>query len=565
MSAAQEVREPAARYMVTLQPAPVQQFDRLAGADGGMVRLRQLILSLAFQGRLVPQNPEEEPANLLVSRLVAERVESKSRRRKVVEAGAEGDVELIAAQPSSWCEAPLTAIAIKLTDGSHNPPTDAGTGFPMLSSQNVLDDGTIDFGAPSRYVSVADFERENARTGATPGDVLLTIVASLGRSAVVPNDAPRFLLQRSVAVIRTGLNPSYLAMFLRSPAARAFYDEHGKGTAQRGIYLGKLGELRVPIAPLGEQARIVARVDELMRLCDALEEKGRLEAEQHARLLSTLLGTLTDSATPEELAANWQRVAEHFDLLLDRPEAVDELDRVILDLAVQGKLVPQDPSEGDGHEYLATIRAGLRRRDVVEPVGDVEAAMTPMPIGWSPTRLGEVIELISGQHLAPDEYSEGLGHGIPYLTGPAEFGSISPQPTRSTRERRAVARQGDILITVKGAGVGKLNIVEHEELAISRQLMAVRVGESSRDFVWLQLMTMAQHFRAQSVGIAIPGIGRRDIERAVLGWPPIAEQRRIVARVTELRRLCATLRQRLQAQQATQSRLAEALVEQALA
>ena len=91
-----------------------------------------------------------------------------------------------------------------------------------------------------------------------------------------------------------------------------------------------------PLPPLTEQSRIVARVEELMRLCDALEAKGRLEAEQHARLLGALLGTLTDSATPEELAANWQRVADHFDLLLDRPEAVDALEQTILQLAVRG-------------------------------------------------------------------------------------------------------------------------------------------------------------------------------------------------------------------------------------
>ncbi len=81
-----------------------------------------------------------------------------------------------------------------------------------------------------------------------------------------------------------------------------------------------------------------------MRLCDALQAKGQLEAAQHAQLVSTLLGTLTASATPEELADNWQRVAQHFDLLLDRPEAIDALEQTLLQLAVRGLLVPQDPT-----------------------------------------------------------------------------------------------------------------------------------------------------------------------------------------------------------------------------
>ncbi len=81
-----------------------------------------------------------------------------------------------------------------------------------------------------------------------------------------------------------------------------------------------------------------------MRLCDALEAKGRLEAAQHAQLVTTLLATLTDSATPEALTENWQRLATHFDTLLDRPEAVDALEQTILQLAVRGLLVPQDPA-----------------------------------------------------------------------------------------------------------------------------------------------------------------------------------------------------------------------------
>jgi type I restriction enzyme S subunit len=99
------------------------------------------------------------------------------------------------------------------------------------------------------------------------------------------------------------------------------------------------------VPPLAEQSRIVTRVEELMRLCDALEAKGQLEAAQHAQLVSTLLATLTDSATPEALTENWQRLAIHFDTLLDRPEAVDALEQTILQLAVRGQLVPQDPAD----------------------------------------------------------------------------------------------------------------------------------------------------------------------------------------------------------------------------
>jgi len=115
--------------------------------------------------------------------------------------------------------------------------------------------------------------------------------------------------------------------------ARSYYDKHGKGTAQKGIYLGKLGEIPVAIPPLAEQHRIVAKVDELMALCDRLEAEQADAGAAHARLVATLLGTLTQSADAAELAANWQRLAEHFDTLFTTESSLDALKQTILQLS----------------------------------------------------------------------------------------------------------------------------------------------------------------------------------------------------------------------------------------
>ena len=326
----------------------------------------------------------------------------------------------------------------------------------------------------------------------------------------------------------------------------------------------------IPLPPLAEQSRIVTRVDALMRLCDALEAKGQLEAAQHAQLVSTLLGTLTASTTPEELAANWQRVAHHFDLLLDRPEAIDALEQTLLQLAVRGLLVPQDPTDEPASALLQKIRAekdrliatGQIKRNKPQPPITEEEKPFELPVRWEWVRMGALIELVSGQHLGPSEYVDGLTAGLPYLTGPAEFGAMSPEPTRSTHERRAVAICDDILITVKGSGVGKLNVVKHDEMAISRQLMAIRPILLDAEFLMILLQTMSLYFHAKSIGIAIPGIGREDVTHAEFGLPPLPEQSRIVTRVTALRRLCADLRQRLAERQSVQARLAEALVQE---
>ena len=577
MSAVLEALEPSARYLDVIEPKLVQQFDLLVGASAGVARLRELILALAMKGKLVPQDPTDESAAQLVMRLIAERGESTLRRRMSTSTGVHPVGQASDSLPSSWAVASLSAISVKLTDGSHNPPRDAGSGIPMLSSQNVLESGAIDFDSPTRYVSIDDFERENTRTNATPGDVLLTIVASLGRSAVVPVDAPAFVLQRSVAVIRTGLVPSFLAIFLRSPAARAYYDQHGKGTAQKGIYLGKLGELTLPIPPLAEQARIVARVDELMQLCDALEAKGRLEAQQHARLLETLLGTLTDSTTPEELVANWQRVADHFDLLLDRPEAVDVLEQTVLQLAVRGLLVPQVPNDEPASVLLQRIRAekdrliseGKIKRD--KPLSLVTDAEKPfeLPQGWEWVPLQHVGYTQTGT--TPDKKNPHFyGSDIPFIKpGDIYLDRIDYENEGLTElglaDSGRVAPAGSVLMVCIGT-IGKSNLCQ-QKCSFNQQINSITPVFCNPDYINLYLWSPSfqSEASARSSSTTISILNKGKWEAIPIALPPLQEQFRIVALFEELRQFCADLRQRLAASQATQSRLAEALVEAATA
>lgn len=158
-------------------------------------------------------------------------------------------------------------------------------------------------------------------------------------------------------------------------------------------------------------------------------------------------------------------------------------------------------------------------------------------------RLGDVVDLISGQHLKPDEYNENHD-GIPYLTGPADFTDLGPVPTRWTHERRAVAVKGDVLLTVKGAGIGKLCVLDCPEAAISRQLMAVRPTGIVGGYLRLVLTSLRGRLRSAQVGIAIPGVSRSDVLNCPLALPPSAQQELILAKVEELMGLCGELEAR---------------------
>jgi type I restriction enzyme S subunit len=235
--------------------------------------------------------------------------------------------------------------------------------------------------------------------------------------------------------------------------------------------------------------------------------------------------------------------------------------------------VPQDPNDEPASELLKRIQAEkarlvaegkIKKDKPLLPITDKGRSFS-QPQGWERINFGEIIELVSGQHLNPTEYFEKSKNGsIPYITGPADFGDEGPVPTRHTCERRALSVYRDILVTVKGSGVGKTNTVCQKELAISRQLMAVRPIIVNVNFIEKLLITLAELFQKLTVGIAIPGISREDILYAVIEIPPLAEQHRIVAKVDELMTLCDQLKARIIAANQLQQKLADVMVEQAI-
>lgn len=213
--------------------------------------------------------------------------------------------------PKGWAEVPLKEVAKKITDGSHNPPRDQPNGIPMLSARNIRS-GLVHFDE-FRRISPDEFEVEHRRSRITRGDVLLTIVGAIGRSAVVQTDE-RFAVQRSVAVIGelSGVLPAYLAKCTSGPAYQAWLLENSRGTAQKGVYLKKLATSVIPLPPLPEQKRIVAKLDELnAKSARASTELARVEPLVHrykqAMLRKAFSGELTrEWRTQRANLASWQ-------------------------------------------------------------------------------------------------------------------------------------------------------------------------------------------------------------------------------------------------------------------
>ena len=551
----------------------------------GIKKLRELILELAVRGKLVPQDPNDEPASELLKRIAAEKAElvkqGKIKKQKPLPEISEEEkpFEL----PAGWEWARLGVLCKKLTDGSHNPPKDAGNGYPMLSSQNIQD-GYIDIENPSRYVSEDDFEKENARTLVQKNDVLLTIVGSIGRSAVVL-DHKSFVLQRSVAVIATSLYSHFLSNFFKAITAQNYFIENGKGTAQKGIYLGQLSLMLIPVPALVEQKRISDRLNELMILCDQLEQHSLTSLDAHQQLVETLLTTLTDSQNADELAENWARISEHFDTLFTTEASIDALKQTILQLAVMGKLVPQDPNDEPASELLKRIAqekaqlvkdGKIKKQKPLPPISDEEKPFE-LPEGWEWCKFGLISEFINGDRGSnyPNK-NEYVVHGIPWInTGHIEKnGTLSITDMNFITEKKfnelrsGKIQSGDLVYCLRGATFGKTAFVKpYESGAIASSLMIIRpfireMGEYIYNYL-ISPFGRSQIFRFDN-GSAQPNLSANSVMLYAFACPPLQEQFRIHKKITELFHICDNLKLQTQSAQQTQLHLADALTDAAI-
>ncbi|MCL4771995.1 MAG: restriction endonuclease subunit S [Burkholderiaceae bacterium] len=547
----------------------LSNMELLATAPGGVAKLRELILTLAVQGKLVPHDPADEPAGVLLQKIRAEKdrliAEGKIKRDKPL--AKIGEEEKPFELPVGWAFSRLGDLLLSIRSGgtpSKQNPAYWGGDIPWASVKD------LGFGEPlTDTQDRITIEGLHAGSQLAPaGSILICTRMGLGKIGEALIDVA--INQDLKAVqLGAGVDKQHFINFFKTLSVV------GSGMTVAGIKQDELLSFVVPVPPAAEQSRIVTRVEALMRLCDALEAKGQLEAAHHAQLVSTLLGTLTASTTPEELAANWQRVAQHFDVLLDRPEAIDALEQTLLQLAVRGLLVPQDPTDEPASALLQKIRAEkdrliatgqIKRDKPLPPITDEEKPFE-LPVGWEWVRVGSVGVTQTGgtPSSSKPEFFDGE---FPFI-GP---GQITPsgeilQPEKFISElgcaESAVAEPGDILMVCIGGSIGKC-VCAPFATAFNQQINAIRPLVALSEFVLIAMKAtdFVSAVLSTATGSATPIISKGKWDLLLLPMPPFAEQSRIVTRVTALRRLCADLRHRLAEREAVQARLAEALVQQ---
>jgi type I restriction enzyme, S subunit len=592
----------------------------------GIKKLRELILELAVRGKLVPQasrearnSPNYEPASVLLERIAAEKVqlvkEGKLKKQKPLPEISEDEKPFELPQGWAWARLSQTGLG--------------STGKTPSTKQPIFFEGNIPFIGPGQITPAGIILKSDkflSESGlghsseALPDDIFMVCIGgSIGKAAIVVERSG--FNQQINCISPIYIISTYLYFALSTYSFYYSVLEKATGSATPIINRGKWEELLVPIPPLEEQHRIVAKVDELMLLCDALEAQTEASIAAHQTLVETLLNALllpnttqqtttnasntladslepdfdnSDANSPEPSLANsfdkaWLRIAVHFDTLFTTAASIDTLKQTILQLAVMGKLVEQASCEARkspnyepaaklleriAKEKAQLIKDGKIKKQKPLPAITDEEKPFELPEGWAYERIGTFGIVGTG---ATPSRSNPL-YWDPAVVNWVSSGETSDFFVAQTKEKVSelaiketnvsIYPVGTLIVAMYGQGKTRGQITELLEPAGTNQacaaIMLVDQSINHKDYVKLFFRKAYLELREHAAGGAQPNLNVGKIAATIVPIPPLEEQHRIVAKVDELMALCDQLKTRLSDAQTTQLHLTDAIVEQAM-
>ena len=377
---------------------------RSSGASNsiyGVQKLRTLILDLAVHGKLISQ----VDSKVDVKKLIENHIQEKGLKIKKPFINDETIL------PHHWVRVNLATIAEHNTGKTLDKNRNTGSSRPYITTSNLYW-GRFELNNLKEFL-IEDSELE--RCQATKGDLLVIEGGDAGRSAIWLDEEP-ICFQNHIHRVRpfSGITSEYLYRCFEQFYLSGEIENYRQGVGIKSLSGKKLAQIPINLPPLEEQRRIVAKVDELMQLCDQLEQQQNISTEAHEQLVDVLLNALTNSADADEFQQNWQRISANFDLLFTTDYSIEQLKQTILQLAVMGKLVKQDPRDEPASELLKQIaeeKAKLVKEGKIKkskPLPEITDDEKPfeLPSGWEYQRLGNVIQISSGDGLTSAEMAK---------------------------------------------------------------------------------------------------------------------------------------------------------------
>jgi type I restriction enzyme S subunit len=530
-------------------------WDRSSHVADGIARLRQLVVDLAVRGHLLDHNARAERRDGALGPLAA--------------TYSSGDPLVEATVPTTWRWTNLVSVAhLENGDRSKNYPSKdhrVASGIPFVNAGHLQDDRVdtqdMDYISEDRFALL--------RSGKfVKDDLLFCLRGSLGKVARVSN-LGRGAIASSLIIVRAGpsVQAPYLHLVLKSGLVRDQIRKFDNGTAQPNLAGKDLGRFSIALPPLGQQQRIVAKVDELMALCDELEAAQTEREARRDRLRATLLRNLVAPDEPKEHARFFLRQSTR---VITKPEHVAGVREAILDLAVRGRLVAQDAEETVG----SAASPPSRRRP---PPREAELELPfAMPSNWRVVPVQALLdparEISYGVIKLGTEPTSG---GVPTLrcsdVKPRGLVLGNVRRVDETIEReyaRTRLSGGEVVINVRGTLGGVAQIPpELKGYNVAREVAVIPIAGGVDGSYVVNAMASPYFWDCvqQSLrGIAYVGLNLKTLRALPIPLPPLAEQHRIVAKVDELMAVCDELEQSLATEQTERARLLEALLRAAL-
>lgn len=544
-------------------------YERIADAPDAIARLRRFVLDLAVRGKLVPQDPNDEPASELLKRIAAE-------KGRLVKAGEfheprsfvhidRRDLPFVPATHWGWIrliDIARPSYGFAFSSGRFNS---AKRGMPLIRIRDI-----------SKVDTEAYFDGEyDPAYVVKAGDYLVGMDGDFNLRRWKGKDG---LLNQRVMRIngwRCGVDPE----FVKLPLQFVLDHLHGETslTTVKHLSAKQVNGIEIPLPPLAEQRRIVAKVDELMALCDRLEAARRTREAVRDELTAASLARL-NAPDPQTFRDDARFALDNLPALTARADQIKQLRQTIIGLAAVGKLSPNGSASRQASIELDAVKKNkaqleLRKSKKIAPIS-FDEYWCELPSGWEWARWDQITDWITYGFTRPMPHTK---DGVPIVTGKNVnqgkiiFETSDRTPIGSYQELNDKDRpkRGDILITKDGS-IGRTAIVDTDEPFCINQSVAVlwlRSCHFERRFLQLALdcPQTQKALLARTEGVAIKHISVIDLGKMVLPVPPLAEQRRIVTKVDALMALCDRLEASLATADDTRRRLLEALLAETLA
>ena len=541
-------------------------YERIADAPDAIVRLRRFILDLAVRGKLVGQDPNDEPASELLKRIAAEkaRLVKAGEIRKPRDLDGGNDLPTPFEVPTCWRCVRLDGVGAIIGGGTPSASdadnfADPGTGVPWLTPADLG-------GFSERFISrgARDLSEKGLQTSSATlmpaGTVLFTSRAPIGYIAIAANPISTNQGFKSIVPYVPDCS-RFIALAMKTFAPEI--DAKAPGTTFKEVSGKIVAGVSFSLPPLAEQRRIVAKVDELMALCDRLEAARAEREATRDRLATASLARLNAPDLDPTTFRNHAAFAlENLAPFTTRLDQVKALRQTVLNLAVRGKLVEQDPKDeptGEALERIRIEREGLVQRKIIRrerPLAKIGTDEPPfeIPLQWRWKRIGEVALFTQYGTSTKSIPSE---QGVPVLTmgniqdGVVVLGNEKKIPATSDEFPALFLKKFDLLYNRTNSAelVGKTGIYLGEDdcKTFASYLIRVQLSKTSSSPRYMNLVMNAPVFRETQI---IPLIKKQTGQANVNGTalknmlvplPPLPEQHRIVAKVDELMALCDRL------------------------